>query len=91
MTHDEIKAAAQNLLDVWDQNEWEEHAGGGELADAVSALRRTLTGGRDEVLDADDGLTRPRVRGNQGVLKTLNQFTGQLQAVVTHRDSFRCG
>ena len=41
----DVLNAAKNLLDVWDHNEWEEHAGGGELADAVSALRRTLTDG----------------------------------------------
>jgi hypothetical protein len=37
-----IVASAQRVLDTWDENEWQEHAGDGELADSIKTLRRAI-------------------------------------------------
>lgn len=34
--------AALTVVEVWDACEWEEHAAGGELAEAIRKLRKTL-------------------------------------------------
>jgi len=38
----QIVAAARAILDAWDENEWQEHAGDGELADAIAGLRKSF-------------------------------------------------
>ncbi len=37
-----IVAAARAVLDTWDENDWQEHAGDGELADAIASLRKAF-------------------------------------------------
>jgi hypothetical protein len=39
----QIVAAARVVLDTWDENEWQEHAGDGELADAIANLRKAIS------------------------------------------------
>lgn len=39
-----IVAAARAVIDAWDENDWQEHAGDGELADAIASLRKTMKG-----------------------------------------------
>ena len=41
-----LRQSAQNVIDAWDQGEWEEHAGDGELADAIRGLRKVISGGQ---------------------------------------------
>ena len=36
----DLAYAVLAVLDAWDGGEWEEHAGGGELAGAIAGLRR---------------------------------------------------
>lgn len=37
-----IVSAAKAVLDTWDENEWQEHAGDGELSESIARLRRTF-------------------------------------------------
>lgn len=38
-----IAAAARAVLEVWDELDWQEMAGEGELADAIGTLRKAFT------------------------------------------------
>jgi len=41
-TVDRLSAACRAVVDTWDANEWQEHAGDGELSESIAALRDAI-------------------------------------------------
>ena len=46
-----LRVAARDVLDTWDDNEWAETAGDGELAEAIDRLRKAADAAQENKPD----------------------------------------